>query len=306
MTKLRVALLALSIIFASGPLQAQDAAAPPPMLNEPTAAWNVYGPGQTHKARKDGAVQGGTAMRVTIPAKPANPWDIGASVPIKGAIAKGDRLILAFWVRLADGGKDGPADLGAAIQQNSAPYAPIVAGRVALSGRLETRPYQRHREQRLCRGQGQCRADAGRRCAHDRPWPGIRDEGRLRREAAPGQAGADSFMSTSPLTIRTAAADPHRIHLLAKDKDADEKRADRADPGPDRVGGAERQRLHRQREQCEAGDHRDKRDERRAEFGEALRLFHRKRPHDFEHTGNCEINPGHDSLLQKAAGPSRT
>jgi hypothetical protein len=134
MTKLRVALLGLSIIFASGPLQAQDAAAPPPMLNEPTAAWNVYGPGQTHKARKDGAVQGGTAMRVTIPAKPSNPWDIGASVPIKGAIAKGDRLILAFWVRIADGSKDGPADLGAAIQQNSAPYAPIVAGRVALSG----------------------------------------------------------------------------------------------------------------------------------------------------------------------------
>jgi len=134
MAKLRAALLALSIIFTSGPAQAQDAAAPPPMLNEPTAGWNVYGPGQTHKARKDGAVQGGTAMRISIPAKPANPWDIGASVPIKGAIAKGDRLILAFWIRLVDGDKDSPADLGAAIQQSSAPYAPIVAGRVALSG----------------------------------------------------------------------------------------------------------------------------------------------------------------------------
>ena len=133
MTDLRAALLAFAIIFASGPAQAQDAAAPP-MLNEPTAGWTVYGPGQIHKARKDSAVQGGSAMRVTISAKPANAWDIGASVPVKGSIGKGDKLILAFWARLADGGKDGPADIGAAIQQNSAPYAPIVAGRVALSG----------------------------------------------------------------------------------------------------------------------------------------------------------------------------
>lgn len=133
MIKFRAAFLAIAIAFAAVPAQAADEAAPP-LLNEPTAGWNVYGPGQTHKARKDAAVQGGTAMRVTIPAKPANPWDIGASVPISGGIAKGDRLILAFWVRLADGGADGPADLGAAIQQNSAPYAPIVAGRVAISG----------------------------------------------------------------------------------------------------------------------------------------------------------------------------
>ena len=131
MTILRAAWLALAIAVAS-PGQAQGDAAPP-LLNEPTAGWNVYGPGQTHKARKDGTVQGGSAMRVTIPAKPANPWDIGASVAISGPIAKGDKLILAFWVRLAEGGTEGPADLGAAIQQNSAPYAPIVAGRVMLS-----------------------------------------------------------------------------------------------------------------------------------------------------------------------------
>jgi hypothetical protein len=132
MTIVRTALLAFSIVVA---VPAQGADEPPPLLlNEPTAGWTVYGPGQTHKARKDGAVQGGTAMRVTIAARPANAWDIGASVPIKGDIAKGDRLILAFWVRLADGGSGAPADLGAAIQQNSAPYTPIVAGRVALSG----------------------------------------------------------------------------------------------------------------------------------------------------------------------------
>lgn len=119
----RYALFA-GLLTLAAPGAAQEASAPP-MLNTPTAGWNVYGPGQTHKARKDGAVQGGSAMRVAIAAKPENAWDIGASVPIDKAIAKGDRLILAFWVRSAEGGT-----LGAAIQQNSAPYAPIVAGRV--------------------------------------------------------------------------------------------------------------------------------------------------------------------------------
>jgi hypothetical protein len=125
MSMLRNALFA-GLIAVAAPATAQEAAAPP-MLNTPTAGWNVYGPGQTHKARKDGAVQGGSAMRVAIPAQPANAWDVGASVPIDKAIAKGDKLILAFWVRSAEGGT-----LGAAIQQNSAPYAPIVAGRVEV------------------------------------------------------------------------------------------------------------------------------------------------------------------------------
>lgn len=133
MTVLRTALLALAITISAPAVQAQSDGAAPPLLNEPTAGWNVYGPGQTHKARKDGAVQGGSAMRVTIASKPANAWDIGASVPIAGPIAKGDRLILAIWVRLADKG-DGTADVAAAIQQNSAPYAPIVAGRVTPTG----------------------------------------------------------------------------------------------------------------------------------------------------------------------------
>ena len=134
MTKFRTALLAVAIALAAAPASAEEEAGAPHMLNEPTAGWTVYGPGQTHKARKDGGVQGGSAMRVTIAAKPANAWDIGASVPIRDAIAKGDKLILALWVRLAEGAADGPADLGAAIQQNSAPYTPIVAGRLAITG----------------------------------------------------------------------------------------------------------------------------------------------------------------------------
>lgn len=131
MTMFRSTLVALSIVVAA-PSQGADEAAPP-LLNEPTAGWSVYGPGQTHKARKDGTVQGGTAMRVTIPSKPTNAWDIGASLPIQRDIAKGDRLILAFWVRVAGNAGEALTGLGAAIQQNSAPHAPIVQGRITLS-----------------------------------------------------------------------------------------------------------------------------------------------------------------------------
>jgi len=129
MISMRIALTAAALAL-TFPLQAQNEAASPPLLNEPTAGWTVFGPGQTHKARKDGAVQGGTAMRVTIAAKPANAWDIGASVPIDKPIARGDKLILALWVRVADGEA---GDIGAAIQQNYAPYAAIVAGRVPVT-----------------------------------------------------------------------------------------------------------------------------------------------------------------------------
>ncbi len=122
------------LMGATVPTAAGQAASEPVVLNQPSANWNVYGPGQTHKGRKDAAVQGGGAIRVTIPAKPANAWDIGASSPIQGAIAKGDKLVLAIWARLTDGGADGRTSIAGAIQQASPPYAPIVSGSVELTG----------------------------------------------------------------------------------------------------------------------------------------------------------------------------
>ncbi|RSY89744.1 hypothetical protein DAH66_03620 [Sphingomonas koreensis] len=123
----------LAVLAASGAAAQGQTAAAPVVLNEPSANWSVYGSGQTHKGRKDDRVQGGGAMRVTIPAKPANPWDVGASAPIKGAIGRGDRLVLAFWARLADGGSDGRTRIAGTIQQASAPYAPVLTGSVELT-----------------------------------------------------------------------------------------------------------------------------------------------------------------------------
>jgi hypothetical protein len=127
-------LLAISVIAASiicAPAVAQNEST---MLNTPSANWSVYGPGQTHKAHKDKDVQGGGAVRVTIPAKPANVWDVGASTPIAKPIHKGDKLVFAFWAKLVAGGTDGKSELAAAIQGSSAPYTAIVSGKVEIGG----------------------------------------------------------------------------------------------------------------------------------------------------------------------------
>lgn len=125
-------LLVLAALAACLPASGALAQAKEEVLNEPSANWSVYGTGQTHKGRRDKEVQGGGAMRVTIAAKPANPWDAGASSPISKPIKKGDKLILAIWVRLISGGADGKTSIAAAIQRASAPYDPIVNGQVDL------------------------------------------------------------------------------------------------------------------------------------------------------------------------------
>ena len=130
---MRYALLAIAAIaapMAGVAVAAQDAK----LLNVPSANWNVYGSGQTHKAHRDKNVQGGGAVRVAIPIKPANVWDIGASTAITKPIRKGDKLIFAFWVKLVSGGADGKSAVAAHIQRSSAPYDAIVTGQVELTG----------------------------------------------------------------------------------------------------------------------------------------------------------------------------
>lgn len=124
--------LALTLLASSAPAPLLAQAAGETMLNTPSVQdWNVYGAGQTHKLRKDDSVQGGGAMRVDVSKAPENVWDIGASAPVSGAIAKGDRLVIAFWARLESGGS---ADIPAVLQVASPPYAPIVAGSVTVGG----------------------------------------------------------------------------------------------------------------------------------------------------------------------------
>jgi hypothetical protein len=87
--------------------------------------WAVYGPGQTHATVPSPNIPGtgGSALRVTTPAAAANPFEVGAVVPIKDAIAEGDIILIAVLARTAPGGTaDGTSTLGIRIQADEAPY----------------------------------------------------------------------------------------------------------------------------------------------------------------------------------------
>lgn len=51
----------------------------------------------------DPKVTGGKALRVSVAAKGANPWDAAVLTPVNQAVKAGDELVLAFWARLVSG-----------------------------------------------------------------------------------------------------------------------------------------------------------------------------------------------------------
>lgn len=125
-------IIAMPAVSAALPQDAPDGQ----LINTPNVQdWSVYGDGQTHRLKADKTVQGGGAMIVTIPAKPAHAWDIGASTPIKGAIHKGDELVFAFWARVEAGGADGASTIQAVIQASDAPYTAAFSGDVEVTGK---------------------------------------------------------------------------------------------------------------------------------------------------------------------------
>lgn len=78
----------------------------------------------------DAKVQGGRALRVSVPKKGANPWDSTVGGAIKKPIAKGDHLVLLFSARL-EKGENGASTATLpynAIQLAGAPYSTIVQG----------------------------------------------------------------------------------------------------------------------------------------------------------------------------------
>lgn len=110
---------ACALAFTAMPAFADDK-----LINDPSSGWQVYGQ-QTNKRVKDAAVQGGYAIEVKIPAKGANPWDSAAQTDVTGDIKKGDKILIAVWLKAKT--EDGsPANLNVRMQINSAPYTSLV------------------------------------------------------------------------------------------------------------------------------------------------------------------------------------
>lgn len=133
-----LAALALAIGAASPGLarQSGDGEILQKAINKPSATWGVYGAGQKSAQVKDKAVQGSAATKVEILAASGKPWDVGASQPIAGKIAKGDVLLVAFWAKAeAVNGGAASAEIPAVrVQQAAAPYDAALQGGIKVGG----------------------------------------------------------------------------------------------------------------------------------------------------------------------------
>jgi hypothetical protein len=97
------------------------------LINNPSNKdWPVYGAGATHMTIASPNIPGtgGTALRVTTAAPAAQPYDIGAAIPILEEIKEDDILLIGVLARTAPGATgDGTSKLGIRVQLNEAPYS---------------------------------------------------------------------------------------------------------------------------------------------------------------------------------------
>ncbi|MEG3165320.1 hypothetical protein U1701_12015 [Sphingomonas sp. PB2P19] len=103
-------------------------------VNTPGTNWSIYGAGQTSKLGTTQGVPGNQAMRVTVAAKGANAWDVGAQSPIQKAIGAGDAILVAVYLRapqLKDGETTSIPFLGA--NEKAAPYAMVIGSPVIIT-----------------------------------------------------------------------------------------------------------------------------------------------------------------------------
>ena len=128
----------LAVVLLVPPVAAQDGAddlmskiinVPPP------EAFAVNGLRSKPKVRKDETVQGGKALRVPVPGKGANNWDVSVNDEINKPVKAGDQLILAFWARLekgADGATTAELPYNA-VQLNKEPYSSVIVGPATIT-----------------------------------------------------------------------------------------------------------------------------------------------------------------------------
>ncbi|MCM8730978.1 hypothetical protein ACFO8O_08400 [Hephaestia sp. GCM10023244] len=132
------AMLAAPVALIAVALPAQDQAGDiaDKIINNPNPqAFQVYNAPEPARVVADKKVQGGHALRVQIPGGSAQPWSISLSDPIDRPVAKGDRLVLAFYARAA---RSEAAGGGAHLPNNGvqlarAPYTGIFGGAVDIT-----------------------------------------------------------------------------------------------------------------------------------------------------------------------------
>jgi len=102
-------------------------------VNQPGTSWTFYGDKYKAKATKAAGIPGDEAVHVTIAAKGANPWDIGATSASVKPVQANDTMLLAVYLRAPDAGEGQTIDLPIGIGEAAAPYG-VVAQDVAKVG----------------------------------------------------------------------------------------------------------------------------------------------------------------------------
>ena len=96
------------------------------LINNPAnKEWIVFGTGGSHSTVPSPNIPGtgGTALHVKTTTASAQPYDVGASIPITEDIKEDDILLIGVLARTAPGGTtDGTSKLGIRVQLNEAPY----------------------------------------------------------------------------------------------------------------------------------------------------------------------------------------
>src|SRR3546814_9269641 len=100
-------------------------------------------------------------------------------------------------------------------------------------------------------------------------------------------------------------ADLHPIHLLAEQDDAADDDPDRAERGPDRIGGAGRNLAHREGEQGHVQEAQRNGDERGLPRSDRRGPFQAERPDDFGEHGDPEDEPSHSISFEYTGSKER-
>jgi hypothetical protein len=125
----------MALVIVAAPVAAQDDIANK-IVNDPGAP-TVNGAKASLHEDKD--VQGGKALRVTVPKRGANVWDSSVESALTKPVKAGDQIVLAFSVRLEKGDAGTTSTIPfAGVQLGTAPYTTVASQPVEIGQAWKT------------------------------------------------------------------------------------------------------------------------------------------------------------------------
>jgi hypothetical protein len=141
----KIALAALGLLLALAPAHADstqsDSNILDKVINVPSVkAWVTQGLPTNPQPRNDDTVQGGIAIRIAVPDKGVNPWDIAARSAIIKPVQSGDVLFVMFWAKaeVPVEGQQTAVIPAIRIEENSVPYTAVAQDSANITGTWAT------------------------------------------------------------------------------------------------------------------------------------------------------------------------